>query len=60
MIVFSRAGIVRKQEPERLTRDHFAVHRRNLVRQWIHKAGVNRQIGGEEMSELVAVCLCHQ
>ena len=54
------ARIVGEQEAQRLARQHLAIDGRNLVRQRIDEAGVNREIRIEIMRELDAVGLGHE
>ncbi len=54
------ARIVGEEEAERLPRQHFAVDRRNLMRQRIDQTGVDRQIGVEKVGQLDTIGLCHQ
>ena len=53
----ARAGVVRQHVAQRLTGQHFLVHRRDLVRQRLDGRGVHGQIGVEEVSEVDAVGL---
>ena len=53
----ARTGVVRQHVAQRLTGQHFLVHRRDLVRQRLDGRGVHGQIGVEEVREVDAVGL---
>jgi len=51
----ARAGVVCEQETQRLTHQHFAVHRGDLMRQWFDEGSMNREERIEKMREANAV-----
>ena len=54
------ARVICQQEPQRLAREHLAVDRRDLVRQGLDQAGVDGEVGVEEVRQLDPVGLGHQ
>jgi hypothetical protein len=44
-------GVISEQEPQRMARQHVAVHRGDLMRQRVDFGGMNCEIGVEEMRE---------
>ena len=56
----SGAGVIGQQEPQRLARQHLAIDRRDLVRQGLDQAGVDGEVGVEEVRKLDPVGLGDQ
>ena len=54
------ARVIGEEKAQRLARQHLAIDRRNLVRQRIDQARMDREIRVEIMRKLDAVGLCHQ